>query len=342
MITRGYFLGEIIDSLSNVAQQVDTRCTLGLTDLNKYLEDFFLFILNESLKLDLVNCNDERSNAPGIDLLDSAKGIAFQITSTKTSKKVNDTLRKAGELEDPPNKIYILVIGKKQSSYSLKKKLCKPFNFKTKNIWDINSLSKKLIELPIDSLQIIYDYVRKELARVKIDLEIPNDEGEFPTSIKNFVEQLPKPILTDFTIYHSYLETEYGSCELTLEDVQEEFKTFSTELANLPRLTRDFYAFLLERRDEDNRDSNTSWRFNYNRLKRICHFSALDEEITLLSEHGFGCLNEPESHDESPYVSMSFKGKSGYFLMELVQFIEDKKIGFTKPIVNLDFTKFGI
>jgi len=40
VITRGYFIGEIIDELANIANQVDNRCKLGLTDLNKYLEDF--------------------------------------------------------------------------------------------------------------------------------------------------------------------------------------------------------------------------------------------------------------------------------------------------------------
>ncbi|WP_180834574.1 SMEK domain-containing protein, partial [Vibrio parahaemolyticus] len=55
MITRGHLIGEIVDGLTSISQQVSTRCQLGLTDLNRYLEDFFKDYLNEALSLSLVN-----------------------------------------------------------------------------------------------------------------------------------------------------------------------------------------------------------------------------------------------------------------------------------------------
>ena len=341
MISRGYYLGEIIDSLSNVSQQVETRCALGLTDLNKYLEDFFLYILNEALELQLVNFNEERCNAPGIDLFDEVNSIGFQITSTKTTKKINDTLEAISKLDNPPDTIYVFIIGKLQSSYTLDKSLCEKSNFSEKNIWDTNTLCKKLIDLSIDKLQTIYEYVRKELARVKIELEIPNENGEYSTTIKNYIEQMPKPTLTDFSIYYKYHSSQHDSFELSLEKVQEDFSVFSKELSKLPRITREFYAFLLERRDED-KSSDNYFRFNHNRLKRICHFSNLDEEITLLSEHGFVDLSEPDNYNDSPYVRVFGKGMSYYFVLEFVDFTESNGIGFIKPIVNLDFSKYGI
>ncbi|WP_336273383.1 SMEK domain-containing protein [Vreelandella indica] len=68
MITRGHLIGEIFDELTSIAQQVFTRCQLGLTDLNRYLEDFFKDYLNEVLSLSLVNLNNERGNEPDLDL----------------------------------------------------------------------------------------------------------------------------------------------------------------------------------------------------------------------------------------------------------------------------------
>jgi hypothetical protein len=44
--------------------------------------------------LSLVNLNENRSNAPGLDLGDEANGIAFQVTAERTSAKVNETLAK--------------------------------------------------------------------------------------------------------------------------------------------------------------------------------------------------------------------------------------------------------
>ena len=48
MITRGHLIGEIVDGLTSISQQVSTRCQLGLTDLNRYLEDFFKDYLNDN------------------------------------------------------------------------------------------------------------------------------------------------------------------------------------------------------------------------------------------------------------------------------------------------------
>lgn len=42
---------------------------MGLTDLNRYLEDFFKDYLNEALSLSLVNLNNERQRARSGSLL---------------------------------------------------------------------------------------------------------------------------------------------------------------------------------------------------------------------------------------------------------------------------------
>src|SRR4051794_38151208 len=113
MLTRGYFIGEIVDALSDVASQVSTRGRLGLTDLNKHAEDFFKTILNYLFSYSLENLNDDRSNAPGLDLGDEANGVAFQITAERTSAKVNDTLAKltAGQIATYPRIRVLMIAG---------------------------------------------------------------------------------------------------------------------------------------------------------------------------------------------------------------------------------------
>ena len=126
-----------------------------------------------------------------------------------------------------------------------------------------------------------------------------------------------------------------------MSETQKDFHDFCLELGKLPRITRDFYAFLLERRDEEC-SSDTHFRFNYNRLKRICSFPNIDEEIVLLSEYGFADMNEPDNYEESPYVRIFTRVKSDHFLLEFVDFTENKNIALSRPIVNLDFSKYGI
>lgn len=346
MITRGHLIGEIVDGLTSISQQVSTRCQLGLTDLNHYLEDFFKEYLNEALSLSLVNLNDERSNEPGLDLGDEVSSVAFQVTSTKTAQKVNKTLKITSERKKQFQEINVLIIGKKQASYQLEQPLAKSLSFTKENIWDVDDLCRKTISLPLDRLQALYELVRSNLARVRIELEIPDEDGSFATSIDSYIEKIPTPQMSDFKKYHAYQKGCEEKFEHTAQEVNEHFRNFSRELAQLPRITREFYAFLLERRERDgNKTSSGSslyenlW-FNYNKLKRICRFPDLGDEIVLLEEHRFVNIEEPTEHNESPYVRIFAPIQVAGFLYELVDFIEGKDVGFKKPIVFLDFSDF--
>ncbi|EHZ9981534.1 SMEK domain-containing protein, partial [Escherichia coli] len=118
MITSGYLIGQIIDDLSNIAQQAKVRNKLGHTDLSVFAENFFKDILNETLELSLINTNITRANEPGIDLADMAKKTAFQVTTDKTSKKVINTLEKiTSEQRNNYRHFNILIIGDKQDKY---------------------------------------------------------------------------------------------------------------------------------------------------------------------------------------------------------------------------------
>lgn len=346
MITRGHLIGEIIDGLTAVSQQVSTRCQLGLTDLNRYLEDFFRDFLNAALSLNLHNLNEQRSNAPGIDLGDKVNSIAFQITSSKTSEKVNKTLRViskgAGEYENN----FVLVIGKKQTKYSLEKDLCEKLGFLENDIWDIDDLCRKTISLPLDELQALYEIVRQNLTRVRIELEIPDEDGAFETSIDTYIEKIPKPHLPNFAEYCRYQKAIESAYDHSPEQVRKHFEEFSAELSNLPRITREFYSFLLERREKDDKNTPSGigyaeclW-FNYNKLKRICSFPDLEEELVLLDEHRFADIELNTEPNESHFVRIFAPIRADGFIYELVEYIDAKGIGYRKPIVSLDFSGF--
>ena len=114
----------------------------------------------------------------------------------------------------------------------------------------------------------------------------------------------------------------------------------------MPRITREFYAFLLERREKD--DSKTPnihgmseclW-FNYNKLVRVCSFPNLKEELTLLDEHRVSDIEEPMEHNESPFVRIFAPLKANGFIYDLTDYIDTHHIGYRKPIVTLDFSGF--
>jgi hypothetical protein len=194
MITRGYFIGQIVDELTSITDKIKNRAKLGLTDIHIHLENFYRDILNISLDLRLKNLNQDRNNSPGLDLGDKAKGIGFQVTGDKGSKKVNETLEKALSYLASYKDIKILTLQYKQGSYSIDKKLSKPFGFTEKDIWDVNDVLNKVMHLDLAKLQILSELVSKEVARVTIELEIPDKNGKYETNIEKYIEKIPKEI----------------------------------------------------------------------------------------------------------------------------------------------------
>jgi len=84
-----------------------------LFDANKFGEPLSLKLLNLLYNLELKDLNEEKANAPGIDLADKKNGIAFQISSRTDNDKVTSTLQKAVDHKfaaDYPNGIRFLVL----------------------------------------------------------------------------------------------------------------------------------------------------------------------------------------------------------------------------------------
>lgn len=341
MLTRGYFIGEIVDALSDVSGQVSTRGKLGLTDLNKYLEDFIKTTLNHLWSLTLRNLNEERSNFPGLDLGDETSGWAFQVTAERTSGKVNETLAKLTQEQlDAFPTIKVLILGSKQGSYTLDPDQCARIGFKEEDIWDIHVLCKRCMDLPVDVLQTLYNHVRAELARVRIELEIPDENGRFQTNVADYIEAIPKPRMSDLSKFKAYLRAE-GLDDLTGKG-EADFKRVSENLAKLPRITREFLTMMIERRETEQRRGSTwhGMEINVDRLDRISGYPDSEGEVRLLREYNFIDLSDPDDENNSRYWHIYFAGTSEGFENELVDYAKQNGIPLARPLVNLDFSEF--
>ncbi len=342
MLTRGYFIGEIVDALSDVAGQVSTRGRLGLTDLNKYAEDFFKTILNHLFSYSLVNLNAERSNEPGLDLGDENKKVAFQITASRSSAKVNDMLAK---LSDEHIRTYenirVLMIAGKQSSYTLDPVQSARAHFSVNDIWDTDNLCKRCMDLSIDGLQLIYDHVRSELTRIKIELEIPDETGKYPTSLSDFIEAIPKPRISDLVKFNKALDDAGLSENLT--ETANAVSTLSGALAKLPRITREFLAMMIERRETERRrgiGAGEHTEINADKLSRISRYPDNDGELRILDSYGFLWLDEPEERGQSGYWRILLPGLAQERRLVFLEYLATNSIPLTRPIVALDFSDF--
>lgn len=243
MITRGIIIGKIVDDLASLKYQIETRNKLGQFDLTKYCEDFLRELLNTTYSLNLQNLNKTRSNVPGLDLGDKKCKYAYQITSQKTSPKINETLKKITEEQKLEyDLINVFIIGQKQGSYTIDKKLCEKYSFtEATNIQDIDSLLRDIVLLDIQKLEIIYSLFQREFRQVKIELEPIDEKGNFESSYYNAIEIKPSSLPKNGVKFIG--DTSESGYDISKKELDELYG----KLASVPRVTREILSIITDR-----------------------------------------------------------------------------------------------
>jgi hypothetical protein len=166
MITSGKHVDLINEKIGILKNEINQAGKLGLLNIHKQCENLIKNLLNLSYGLNLTNLNEPVSNFPGIDIGDKANGIAFQVTSEKTSEKVDETLAKIIRHKHyttfPTMKIFMLTA--KQGKYTLNTNINGLFAFDASdNVMDLDDWLKKIQHLDVGRLQKIVDIIEAEL-----------------------------------------------------------------------------------------------------------------------------------------------------------------------------------
>ncbi|CAA9202865.1 hypothetical protein FLA105534_04289 [Flavobacterium bizetiae] len=332
-MTRGILIGEIVDSLSNLNNQINIRCSLGFTDLNKVSEDFFAKLLNKIYSYSLINLNSSRSNEPGIDIGDETNSIAFQVTSQADSSKINSTFEKITQEQKKKFKlIKILIIGEKQGSYTaVKPELIDAFKF-TKdgksepedfidfNIIDIKTLLRDIISLDFKLIHTIYKFIKEEIQDLIIELEIPRADGKFPTSLLSHREIKPETRALNAKKILDLNEFEHFSLK--------EINDYFDKLTAITRVTREIYFFII---DEGKWEDDT-FSIYYDDAIRILNINPkrLESELKILERKKLIF----DRDEEEPKLII----KEGLDIGSMLWFIK-RDMNLQEIIINLDFTK---
>jgi hypothetical protein len=325
LLTRGYLIGQIVDDLSDIASQARQRARLGFTDLHIYVENFVKEVLNRAYGLSLCNPNEEQVNAPGIDLADDTNGWAFQVTGNKSLEKVKSTLLAiTPEDQGKYGEIRILVVGDRQKSYSLEGEPYASFGFTDDMIWDFNDICKRVVGMTIEDLAALHNYVSLETQRVKIQLEV--------------FEALPRPQLSDGAAMTEFLTAR--DYLIDPEQVEKFLTELSQRLSTLPRLTREVFKHLVERRDQMTAGSYDDFRISQPMIDRIYRGNDIEGDLALLKEAGLADPNEAEEHFGANYWRFTFPGRHYGFHQVLIDYMQDRKIDMQKVFVVLDFSDF--
>jgi hypothetical protein len=185
---------------------------MGLLDDNKHIENFVCYLLNEVFGYQLINLNCEQLNNPGIDLGDSNKGIGIQVTATKTSAKINSTLKTIIEYkchEKYPN-IKFFFTTSKQEKYTLEDSYLRCLNFNVNSdILDFDDLYKKAMYLNIAQQKNITEYIHEQIPYVISSIGV---DYFSPNTVKRLVYEFRSD---------SWVNCQYSAIEYNFEIVIE-------------------------------------------------------------------------------------------------------------------------
>ena len=155
----------IADALGRIKSSCEHRGLLHLFDNHTVAQHFFCRLLNAAYDLNLVELDNLEENFPAIDLGDTKKRIAYQVTTEKVSEKVTTTLEKFSQhhLDEQFDTLKILVIGNRQRTYNA---VGIPDNLKfstTDDIIDITGLLKHIGTLDTARLEAIQQILEEEV-----------------------------------------------------------------------------------------------------------------------------------------------------------------------------------
>jgi len=173
-------LKKITNTFIHISRTIEIENSRGLTNLNKQMENFLIFIFNTYFNANFINSNFNKSNYPAIDLYDLENRIAIQITSIDKMDKKRHTynLFRKMKLHHKFDELHIFIL--KYGGNLSKKGL--PSNSDTYiSIIDFKSLCKDLHMLCGEQIQKVLDYIEKEII---VDADILNSKFLLPEIIK--------------------------------------------------------------------------------------------------------------------------------------------------------------
>ena len=135
----------ILRAFALLENEIKLNTNLNLQDINIHLENILRDILNIIYSdRQFINLNTEKGNFTSIDLGDNINDIAFQVTSTTTTKKVKETISKYKD-EYNYKKVIMLygVIKKPKRTNNFDAEINGRFKLEE---WDFSKLTEKIVD----------------------------------------------------------------------------------------------------------------------------------------------------------------------------------------------------
>lgn len=208
MIRKKDIYDKIVHELSIFVSDIESKAEKNLLDDNVFSEDFIKDLLNTCLGWNLINLNTDTSKFPGIDLGDKERRIGVQVTSTKTSKKVLDSLDTiiSNNVDEDYDEIYFFILGKKQRSYSVDFFQYDTLDCSESNIWDVADVIAWCAHYDAKHMEQVWNIIKREIV-------LADEKSDISIEIRKSILELKKAVDKVFEASNQLIQTHYTSVE---------------------------------------------------------------------------------------------------------------------------------
>lgn len=235
MQRKNYF-DYVEEKLAILSIRVKNRGKLNILDVHMHSENFYRDFINLLYGWSLENANNRLQNIEAIDLIDDNVKLIVQVSATATKTKINNSLSKKSIEEYAKRGYTFKFVSIAENADQLRQQKYNNlynigFNPK-KDIYDISSLEKDILNLKLQKLEEVYQFIKAELGNmpdcvrfnsdlttiINILAEVKLDENE-PLGTINMFEidkkiefnklDIAASIIDDYKIFYNQVEKKY-------------------------------------------------------------------------------------------------------------------------------------
>ena len=235
MQRKNYF-DYVEEKLAILSIRVKNRGKLNILDVHMHSENFYRDFINLLYGWSLENANNRLQNIEAIDLIDDNVKLIVQVSATATKTKINNSLSKKSIEEYAKRGYTFKFVSIAENADQLRQQKYNNlynigFNPK-KDIYDISSLEKDILNLKLQKLEEVHQFIKAELGNmpdcvrfnsdlttiINILAEVKLDENEPLGNINMFeidkkIEfnklDIAASIIDDYKIFYNQVEKKY-------------------------------------------------------------------------------------------------------------------------------------
>lgn len=228
-MNRAEYYNYIEGRLMTLSFQIEKRGKLNILDYHLHSENFYRDFLNLLFGWELVNLNESTHNVEGIDLIDHSNKIIIQVSAVNTKTKIETSLEK-DLLKKYENYTFKFISIARNAENLKNKKYIAPSNLQFNpedDIFDADTLLKKINNFEIDNVEKIYEFIRKELGSTN---SFPKLKSDLTNVISILAKENLNKVDTNYNLNSFDIErkiefNKLSSSRLLIEDFKIHYNT---------------------------------------------------------------------------------------------------------------------